>query len=50
MATFYGYTVHCDCDSENVNFIPGSDEYGSDGDSEKFKCLDCGKEFRVYAP
>ena len=50
MATFYGYTVHCDCDSENVIFIPGSDAYSSYGDSERFKCLDCGNEFRVYAP
>ena len=50
MAKFYGYTVICDCGSENTEFIAGSDEYGSYGDSERFKCLDCGITFRVYTP
>ena len=50
MATFYGYTVHCDCGSENVIFIPGSAAFSSYGDSKRYKCLDCGNEFRVYAP
>ncbi|MDQ7095983.1 hypothetical protein REC12_20520 [Desulfosporosinus sp. PR] len=52
MATFYGYTVVCDCDcgSENTEFIPDSDEYSSYGNSERFKCMECGNEFKIYTP
>ena len=50
MATFYGYMVVCDCGSENVKFILGSDTYSSYGNSERFECLDCGITFRVFTP
>jgi transposase-like protein len=50
MGDFYTYKVVCDCGSENTEFIQGSDEYSSYGDSERYKCLDCGNTFRVYAP
>jgi len=50
MATFYGYIVVCDCGSKNTEFILGSDEYSTYGNSERFRCLDCGYAFRVFTP
>jgi len=48
VATFMGYTVFCDCKSENIKSLDDV-EHGYDSYA-RYECLDCGNTFEIMLP
>lgn len=48
MKAWNGYTLICDCGSENIE--SQEDENHSMEDYAVYKCLDCGEKFKIELP